>query len=80
MVHSQTIETYGRHAWPILLSLFQAAFIPLLSNNGIAARRQSISQKATVMGIDKNNSERNGNAWIMDKYPSRNTGIGPKYE
>src|SRR6218665_2776028 len=30
MVHRQTIETYGRHAWPILLSVFQAAFIPLL--------------------------------------------------
>src|SRR6218665_1536756 len=44
MVHSHTIETYSaalhkkniwqtgrRHAWPILLSAFQAAFIPLLT-------------------------------------------------
>src|SRR6218665_3236519 len=43
MVHSHTIETYGRaphnrniwqtgrrHAWPILLSAFQVPFIPLL--------------------------------------------------
>src|SRR6218665_2416521 len=31
MVHSQTIETYGRHAWPILLFALHAALIPLLS-------------------------------------------------
>ena len=30
MVHSQTIETYGRQAWPILLSVLQDPFIPLL--------------------------------------------------
>src|SRR6218665_2882015 len=30
MVHSQTIETYGRHAWPILLFGVVTAFIPLL--------------------------------------------------
>src|SRR6218665_1678103 len=31
MVHSQTIETYGRHAWPILLFGVVPAFIPLLT-------------------------------------------------
>src|SRR6218665_2686141 len=31
MVHSQTIETYGRHAWPILLSVLLAVVIPLLA-------------------------------------------------
>jgi len=31
MVHSQTIETYGRHAWPILLFALVAPFIPLLT-------------------------------------------------
>ena len=30
---SQTTETYGRHAWPILLSVLQRPFIPLLSTD-----------------------------------------------
>ena len=29
---SQTIETYGRHAWPILLSVVVAPFVPLLAS------------------------------------------------
>src|SRR6218665_3282936 len=30
MVHSQTIETYGRHAWPILLFGVVVVLYPLL--------------------------------------------------
>jgi len=30
MAERHTIETYGRHAWPILLSVLQAALNPLL--------------------------------------------------
>src|SRR6218665_976428 len=30
MVERHTIETYGRHAWPILLSVLVSPFIPLL--------------------------------------------------
>ena len=57
MVHSQTIETYGRHAWPILLLALQAAFIPLLtlSASGVSAQLyQQFKKSETIHGNNYN--------------------------